>query len=484
MEPVVTLLKVCLISGAPLYESDASLTAFSEYLEANYFVACTLLKAPDKSHLPGLEALDGCDVALFFTRRMEIDGESLARITKYCRSGRGVVAVRTASHGFQNWLEFDKEILGGNYDGHFDKGPTATLTICAEAEDHPIVKGLGELKSRSSLYKTAPLAPDATCLMRASTWQSRGAQPAAWVRIVNSKRVFYWSFGGPQDFQNASFRKMLANALFWAAGWHDVHRRPLPKLADRPTPSGTLKLALRRRIESAEGSGEWKAASVVKTWPVAETALLLCDVWDMHWCASANRRLGEMIPRMNEVVGAARRKGMLVIHAPSETMPFYADTPYRRRAQMAPKVTPTVSVKIADPPLPLDASDGGCDDEPPCHQCSAWTRQHPGIEIASFDAVTDSGQEVYNLLRQSSIKNLIVCGVHTNMCVIGRSFGIKQMTRWGVDCALIRDLTDTMYNPRKPPKVSHERGTELMVEHIEKYWCPSLLSEDLLTALK
>jgi hypothetical protein len=33
---------------------------------------------------------------------------------------------------------------------------------------------------------------------------------------------------------------------------------------------------------------------------------------------------------------------------------------------------------------------------------------------------------------------------------------------------------------RQPPHVSHARGTELVIEHIEKYWCPSLLSEDLL----
>ena len=69
--------------------------------------------------LPGLEALDTCDVAVFFTRRLMIDGEDLARVKKYCESGRPIVAIRTASHGFQNWLEFDKLVLGGNYRGHY-----------------------------------------------------------------------------------------------------------------------------------------------------------------------------------------------------------------------------------------------------------------------------------------------------------------------------------------------------------------------------
>ena len=48
---------------------------------------------------------------------------------------------------------------------------------------------------------------------------------------------------------------------------------------------------------------------------------------------------------------------------------------------------------------------------------------------------------------------------------------------------LARDLTDTMYNPQMRPFVSHDKGTELVVEHIEKYWCPSLLSADLMAAL-
>ena len=71
-------------------------------------------------------------------------------------------------------------------------------------------------------------------------------------------------------------------------------------------------------------------------------------------------------------------------------------------------------------------------------------------------------------------------GVHTNMCVLHRTFAIKQMTRWGIRCILVRDLTDSMYDPKKPPMVSHDQGTELVVQYIEKYWAPSILSKDLL----
>jgi hypothetical protein len=40
-----------------------------------------------------------------------------------------------------------------------------------------------------------------------------------------------------------------------------------------------------------------------------------------------------------------------------------------------------------------------------------------------------------------------------------------------------------MYDPRQPPHVSHARGTELVIEHIEQYWCPTILSADLTRAV-
>jgi len=71
-------------------------------------------------------------------------------------------------------------------------------------------------------------------------------------------------------------------------------------------------------------------------------------------------------------------------------------------------------------------------------------------------------------------------GVHTNMCVLGRPFGIRQLTYLGFNVTLMRDMTDSLYNPAMEPRVSHYRGTELVVEHVEKYWCPTITSTDFL----
>jgi len=248
----------------------------------------------------------------------------------------------------------------------------------------------------------------------------------------------------------------------------------------RPVLAGTLRLSLRTRVQPFKGSDEWVEVYLRESLPVSKTALLLCDVWDEHWCRGATERVAKMAPRMNEVVGFLRQHGVQIIHAPSDTLDFYAGTEQRLRMQLAPPVEPPEPLPLNDPPLPIDDSDGGCDTgELPWRK--AWTRQHPAIEIGRFDGISDQGREVYNLLRQLEIEYLLIMGVHTNMCVLGRSFGIRQMTRWGIRCVLIRDLTDAMYNPARPPFVSHDEGTRRVVRHIEKYWCPSVLSEDLLT---
>ena len=221
-------------------------------------------------------------------------------------------------------------------------------------------------------------------------------------------------------------------------------------------------------------------------WKASETAVIICDMWDAHWCKSATRRCGELAPKIDAFAKAARAKGALIVHAPSDVVKFYEGTPQRKRAQDTPKVKTEKPIQgcrldpTREAPLPVDDSDGGCDDEPRCPgKPYPWTRQIASIEIAEADAISDKGEEVYNLFVQRGIKNILMTGVHTNMCVVGRSFAIRQMVQLGMNVVLVRDLTDSMYNPRMRPFVAHEQGTELIIGHIEKYWCPSILSGDL-----
>ena len=241
-----------------------------------------------------------------------------------------------------------------------------------------------------------------------------------------------------------------------------------------------LRLHLRTRVETFKGSGLWDEAIVTQEFPTESTAVLLCDVWDDHWCRGAVQRAEVLAGKIDQVIGAARDNGLQIIHSPSGTIEFYAGSPFRQRILAVPGIEPPEDIELPDSePLPIDDSDGGCDSgEVPGRK--PWSRQNSAIKITGGDVISDSGREIYGFMRHRGIENLISMGVHTNMCILKRSFGIKQMTRWGVKCVLVRDLTDAMYNPARPPYVSHEEGTELVVQHIEKCWCPTVLSDDLM----
>ena len=235
-----------------------------------------------------------------------------------------------------------------------------------------------------------------------------------------------------------------------------------------------------------------RAAYLVKNevlrWDPTQTAIIICDMWNQHWCQGATRRVGELAPAMNRTIAAARARGVLIIHAPSSCMDAYKDHPARKRAQDAPKAAnlpkdiagwcnriPTEEKGV----YPIDQSDGGCDDGPQCPQGSPWRSQIAAIAIRDEDAISDSGVEIWNLLEARGIQNVMLMGVHLNMCVLGRPFGLRQLVSHGKNAVLVRDLTDTMYNSRSWPYVSHFEGTNRMIEHVEKYVAPSILSTDL-----
>jgi nicotinamidase-related amidase len=239
-------------------------------------------------------------------------------------------------------------------------------------------------------------------------------------------------------------------------------------------------------VTNPDGTIELQKRSVSRVTPFmarldpARTAVIVCDMWDDHWCKSAAIRCGELAKAADPVLAACRQKGMTIIHAPSDCMDFYKDHPARKRMLAVKPVAPPKSKDLPNPPLPVDDSDGGCDDEKPAKQFKAWSRQHPAITIdADRDYISDSGTEVFSLTADKGITTLLVLGVHTNMCVLNRTFAIKQMVKWGKEVFLVRDLTDAMYNPKMKPFVTHQQGTDLIIAFIEEHWCPTIESKAL-----
>ena len=236
-------LNIIFISGCNEYVSHITLPEYKKKLESKYpHVKVTILQAngpindkDEYSNLDGTDALKDCDVLLTLVRRTTISGKAIDDIKKYINSGKPLVALRTSSHGFQSWPGFDKEVLGGNYTDHYagspekraigadgmrytvgePSGPVQNEIINQENKNHPVLAGIQNFSSKYSLYKTSPIARDATLLLTGKT--SEGEEPVAWTRTHNGGRVIYIGLGGMQDWQNPVFVKLVTNALFWAA---------------------------------------------------------------------------------------------------------------------------------------------------------------------------------------------------------------------------------------------------------------------------
>jgi type 1 glutamine amidotransferase/nicotinamidase-related amidase len=263
--------------------------------------------------------------------------------------------------------------------------------------------------------------------------------------------------------------------------------------------SGKLSLRLRSRVEV---DGLFRLVETPASWASKETAFIVCDMWDSHHCLNAVRREKEMAPTMERVLQAARGRGAVIIHAPSSCMDPYKDHPARKhatetpRSKALPKEIASWCYKIPNEEkgvYPIDQTDGGEDDDPAEHKKWAdelaamgrnprapWKSQIDVLTIADDDYISDDGEEIWSILEAKGVKNVVLMGVHLNMCVLGRPFGLRQMAKNGKTVALMRDLTDTMYNPKRSPYVGHFAGTDLMVEHVEKYVAPTITSDQIL----
>ncbi len=264
-----------------------------------------------------------------------------------------------------------------------------------------------------------------------------------------------------------------------------------------------LPVRLQWQQETAAKSGRFQPATRQESWKPSETAIIVCDVWDYHHSLNAVRRLAEFAPRLDAVLKKARASGVTIIHSPSDCMAAYADHPARARAIATPRgvrLPHDIEHWCSQLPseknvvYPIDQSDGGDDDDPAEHAEWAkkladlgrnpglpWQRQSDLITIDSEkDYISDKGDEVWNVLENRGIRNVILTGVHVNMCVLGRPFGLRQMARNGKNVVLMRDMTDAMYNPGQWPYVSHFTGNDLVIDHIERHVCPTITSDQIL----
>ena len=192
--------------------------------------------------IPGLEALEQADVAVFFLRFLTLDDEQFGYVERYVKSGKPVVAFRTSTHAFRYGVDhrrfawndaFGRDVQGTDYLCHM-KGTTSCRPL-DQTQNHPILTGVGDepFTSAGTLYLT-DLAPGCLPLVIGSgsgserlirdQFRTRHVQKneediVAWTWEKNKygARVFATSFGHPGDFAVPQIMRIIVNGIHWAA---------------------------------------------------------------------------------------------------------------------------------------------------------------------------------------------------------------------------------------------------------------------------
>jgi type 1 glutamine amidotransferase/nicotinamidase-related amidase len=270
---------------------------------------------------------------------------------------------------------------------------------------------------------------------------------------------------------------------------------------DAHAQTSRFDLTLRTRAQLKD-SNSFNVREAQQSWDADTTAVIVCDMWDSHHCFRAVKRVQKLAPEIEKFLQVTRDQGATIIHAPSSCMEFYVEHPARERAVDIP-MSKSLPEKIGEwcyqipaeeaGEYPIDQTDGGEDDGAEEHQRWAseleahgrdpkapWKRQIASIKIDSdVDFISVDGKEIWSILESKHIEHILMVGVHTNMCVLGRPFGLRQMVKNNRQIVLVRDLTDAMYNPAAAPFVNHHTGTDLIVEYIEKWVCPTVTSDQI-----
>ncbi len=235
---------VVLVCGTLHYSPELTMPVFAEELERFGFRTTVVMGEGDpekktENVLPGLDVLAEADVVIFFMRFLKLPDEEWQSVEAYLKSGKPIIGLRTANHSFKypkghprfEWNDgFGRRAMGTPYIVH--QSSETAIKIIAENAGHPIMTHVSKQDwvSPGTLY-LAKLEDGCVPLVEGSgTGRERllkksfgeiqvkkfETAPVAWAWENEwGGKSFYTSFGHPGDFAEASFNRMLINAVHW-----------------------------------------------------------------------------------------------------------------------------------------------------------------------------------------------------------------------------------------------------------------------------
>ena len=279
---------IVFISGDEEYRSEEALPMLAKIMAVRHGFRCTVLFAQDPEapgiinpqvldHIPGLEALRTADLMVISTRFRALPDEQMEEIEAYLKSGRPVVGLRTANHGFrfpedskwhhyswkynggkEEWAEgFGGLVLGSWFFSHhgWHRKESTRGIVEKGAEKHEILQGIaaGSVWGPTDVYGVKEPIPgeDVEILLRGQVLKGMNfddppigkgpyekapdyivdgsndkndpMQALAWTKSYQipggrEGRAFCTTMGSSTDLAAEGTRRLVANAMFWCLG--------------------------------------------------------------------------------------------------------------------------------------------------------------------------------------------------------------------------------------------------------------------------
>jgi len=259
-----------LIAADQEYRSEQAMPMMAKILSKHHGFDCTVLFGvnakgevdptmpvyPEKEkeddfqihRIPGLEHLASADLVIFFPRLLTLPMDQQELIVAYLDSGKPLIALRTANHGFRGALpykidgetvNFGDDILGGSFMGHHGRwhADSTRGTVVEALKDHPVVRGVTDIWGPSDVYRTykegTGLPAGCTALVWGQPLMGRQPEdgpntekeplPVAWIKDWKTStgkraRIFHSTMGSARDLQSKGLRRLVINAVYWGLG--------------------------------------------------------------------------------------------------------------------------------------------------------------------------------------------------------------------------------------------------------------------------
>ena len=257
---------IVLIAADQEYRSEQSMPMLARILARRHGFDCTVLfslnekdevdptqkiRWQDKSvvhNIPGLEHLAKADLVVLFSRLITLPDEQIQHVISYLDSGKPIIGIRTANHGFLGdfpymkngkRVRFGDDVLGGSFRGHHGNwhADSTRGIIVDDAKDHPILVGVKDIWGPSDVYRTYPEGKSLPSGCQALVYgqpllgrkptdgvnTKKEPLPIAWTKnwtgsTGKTARVFHVTMGSAKDYENAGLRRLTVNAAYWCLG--------------------------------------------------------------------------------------------------------------------------------------------------------------------------------------------------------------------------------------------------------------------------